>query len=415
MFCERFVKDVYYILLLKTERAIVGVRKGVVSMLQQQTMDIIKATAPVLEVHGVTITKTFYQNMFDNHPELLNIFNHTNQARGRQQTALANTVYAAAVHIENLEAILPVVVQIAHKHVSLGVLPAHYPIVGKYLLAAIKEVLGDAATPEILQAWEQAYGVIADIFIQVEEDLYKQTENDGGWRLFKKFKVVNKEVENASVTSFYLAPEDGSTLPNYLPGQYITIRTAIPGDTYLANRQYTLSQAADGKAFRISVKKENDTTPAGKVSNFLHDTLQVDDVLDVSAPAGVFTLQQSTKPVAFISGGIGVTPLHSMVQALEEAPQVSFIQCARNPEVVTFQQSIQQKMANLPNASYDVLYSDQAQYINEAIIAERIAKDADVYVCGPVPFMAATVNALESNGFTPEQIHYEFFGPALQL
>ena len=72
-------------------------------------------------------------------------------------------------------------------------------------------------------------------------------------------------------------------------------------------------------------------------------------------------------------------------------------------------------MANLPNASYDVLYSDQAQYINEAIIAERIAKDADVYVCGPVPFMAATVNALESNGFTPEQIHYEFFGPALQL
>lgn len=151
------------------------------------------------------------------------------------------------------------------------------------------------------------------------------------------------------------------------------------------------------------------------MSNFLHDTLQVGDTLDVSAPAGVFTLQKSTKPLAFISGGIGVTPLHSMVQALEDAPQVSFIQCARNEDVITFQQSIEQKIAALPNASYDALYSDQEQYINEAIIAERIAKDADVYVCGPVPFMAATVKALENNGFAPEQIHYEFFGPALQL
>ena len=204
-------------------------------------------------------------------------------------------------------------------------------------------------------------------------------------------------------------------MPNYLPGQYITIRTAIPGDTYLANRQYTLSQAADGRAFRISVKKENDTTPAGKVSNYLHDTLQIGDVVDVSAPAGVFTLKQSAKPVAFISGGIGVTPLHSMVQALETAPQVSFIQCARNEDVITFRQSIERKIAMLPNASYDALYSDQEQYINEAIIAERIAKDADVYVCGPVPFMAATVKALEANGFNAEQIHYEFFGPALQL
>ena len=82
--------------------------------------------------------------------------------------------------------------QIAHKHVSLGILPEHYPIVGKYLLGAIKEVLGDAATDEIIEAWAQAYGMIAEIFISVEEDLYKAAENKGGWRLFKDFTIAKK-------------------------------------------------------------------------------------------------------------------------------------------------------------------------------------------------------------------------------
>lgn len=184
-------------------------------MLQQKIIDTIKATVPVLEVHGVAITKTFYSNLFKDNPSLLNIFNHTNQKKDRQQTALANTVYAAAVHIENLEAIVPAVMQIAHKHRSLGVLPEHYPIVGKYLLGAIKEVLGDAATPDIIDAWAQAYGVIADIFISVEEDLYRASEESGGWRMFKPFKIARKEVESDVVTSFYLTPEDGSTLPLY--------------------------------------------------------------------------------------------------------------------------------------------------------------------------------------------------------
>ncbi|NQD67191.1 nitric oxide dioxygenase, partial [Bacillus haikouensis] len=134
-------------------------------MLSQKTIDIVKSTAPVLEVKGTEITSVFYKNLFAAHPELLNIFNHVNQKKGRQQTALANTVYAAAQHIDQLEALLPAVKQIAHKHRSLGVKPEHYPIVGEHLLGAIKEVLGDAATDEIIQAWADAYGVIAGVFI----------------------------------------------------------------------------------------------------------------------------------------------------------------------------------------------------------------------------------------------------------
>lgn len=148
--------------------------------LSQKTIDVVKSTAPVLEVHGVTITSVFYKNMFKNHPELLNIFNHANQSQGRQQTALANMVYAAAKNIDQLENVLPEVVQVAHKHRGLGVKPEHYPIVGKYLLGAIKEVLGDAATDEIIDAWSEAYGVIAQAFIGIEADMYKTSAEQPG-------------------------------------------------------------------------------------------------------------------------------------------------------------------------------------------------------------------------------------------
>src|SRR6185437_2923778 len=176
-------------------------------MLSQETIKIIKSTVPVLEKHGKTITTVFYKNMFAAHPELLNVFNHANQSQGRQQTALANAVYAAAANIDNLGAIIPAVVQIAHKHKSLGITPEQYPIVGYHLLGAIKEVLGDAATPEIIGAWGEAYQVIADAFIGIEKEMYDKAEQmEGGWRTFKEFKIVDKIVESDVITSFYLKP-----------------------------------------------------------------------------------------------------------------------------------------------------------------------------------------------------------------
>lgn len=165
-------------------------------MLDQHTIEIIKSTVPVLQVHGKTITTAFYGMLFENHPELLNIFNHANQRQGKQQTALANAVLAAAANIDQLENILPVVKQIAEKHRALGVLPEHYPIVGETLLAAIKQVLGDAATPEIMDAWAKAYGVIADAFIGVEVAKYRETaEAPGGWSGFRNFVVSQKVKE----------------------------------------------------------------------------------------------------------------------------------------------------------------------------------------------------------------------------
>lgn len=380
-------------------------------MLAKQTIDIIKSTVPVLEVHGVAITKTFYSNLFKDNPTLLNIFNHTNQKKDRQQTALANTVYAAAVHIENLEVIVPAVVQIAHKHVSLGILPEHYPIVGKYLLAAIKEVLGEAATDEILNAWGEAYGVIADIFISVEEDLYKAAENKGGWRAFKNFTIAKKVQESDVVTSFYLQPEDGSKLPEFTPGQYISIRVQVPGQQFLMNRQYTITEGTD-EYFRISVKREDDANPNGIVSNFLH-AAELGSKVDVSAPAGVFTLVQNDSPVLFISGGVGVTPLQSMLQTME-GRKASFIQAARNEKVAAFKEAIEAKVAEL-GGSYKAVYSETDGYVTKELIENLLDEDTEVYVCGPTPFMESVISILVEIGVPAEKIHYEFFGAAMAL
>lgn len=142
-------------------------------MLDQQTIDIIKATVPVLKEHGVTITTVFYKNLFENHPEVKPLFDMGRQESLEQPKALAMTILAAAQNIENLPAILPAVEKIARKHCDAGVAAEHYPVVGTTLLGAIKEVLGDAATDDILTAWGKAYGVIADVFIKVETEMYQ--------------------------------------------------------------------------------------------------------------------------------------------------------------------------------------------------------------------------------------------------
>lgn len=141
-------------------------------MLDQKTIEIIKSTVPALKAHGVEITTTFYKNMFSRNPEVMPLFNMDRQSSGEQPKALAMTILAAAQNVDNLSAIMPVVKRIAVKHCDCGVQENHYPIVGENLLLSIKEVLGDAATDDIIQAWADTYGVIAKVFIDVEKEIY---------------------------------------------------------------------------------------------------------------------------------------------------------------------------------------------------------------------------------------------------
>ena len=152
-------------------------------MLSAASRPYIDASVPVLREHGLAITKAFYQNLFISHPQLHNIFNAGNQASGVQQQSLASAVFAYAANIDNPSALAPVISRIVHKHVSLGVTAEHYPIVGEHLLGAIKQVLGDAATPELIAAWAEAYGILADALINEEKRLYQQAGINPGLSL----------------------------------------------------------------------------------------------------------------------------------------------------------------------------------------------------------------------------------------
>lgn len=397
-------------------------------MLSQHDISIIKSTVPVLEVHGKDITTCFYKMMFENHPELLNIFNHANQKKGKQQAALANLVYAAAKYIDQLETVLPAVKEVAHKHRSLGVLPEHYPIVGKYLLLAIKEVLGDAATDEIIQAWNNAYGVIASVFIDIEQEMYAAAEGQqGGWMGFRSFTVSKIVEENELIRSFYLVPTDGGAIASFTPGQYVSVKVSMPGETYTQIRQYSLSAAPNEPYYRISVKREDGAlnTPAGKVSTYLHKEIKEGDTLLLSAPAGQFQLAPTDdRPLVLIGGGIGVTPLMSMVNtAVQEQPnrKITFIHAAHNGKVHAMGAEVKKLEESSEEVSVHFCYSNplpedngysKTGRIDLAWLQEIIpTTDAHFYFCGPLAFMKDIRDMLTRWGVKEEDMHYEFFGP----
>lgn len=396
--------------------------------LDPKTIETIKATVPALQEHGTTITKVFYKTMFKNYPELKNIFNQTNQRKGDQPKALANAVLAAAMHIDNLEVILPAVKQIGEKHRSLNIKPEHYPIVGENLLIAIKEVLGDAATEEIMNAWEKAYGVIADVFISVEREMYQEVANKpGGWVGYRDFEVVKKVKESDVITSFYLKPVDGGNIPTYQPGQYITIKAEIESERYNHLRQYSLSHAPGKDYYRISVKREDPIgdNPAGVVSTFLHQQIKEGSIIPVSAPGGDFFLDlEDSRPLVLISGGVGLTPMMSMLETvIKEQPErkVFYLHAARNGNVHAMKARVEDITREYKQVNSYTIYDsptegdtfDKKGYVDVEFLSEVIpTTDASFYFCGPKGFMRAIYQNLSRLGVNEEDIHYEVFGPS---
>lgn len=299
-----------------------GVRN--MSGLSAETIATVKATIPVLETHGYKITTAMYRRMFEERKDIKALFNtegHQSEIDGapaHQPLSLACAVGAYAKYIDDLSVLGPAVERIAQKHCSLMIQPEHYPVVGTHLIAALKEVLGDAATPEIIKAWTEAYFFLADIFIGREKDIY----NAGlitGW---KDMVVKEKVLEGYGIVSLYLAPEDGSPLPSYSPGQYVGIRVeGVPGtECDFVQRNYSLSGRPGQDSFRITVKRQGPMTidgPYGLMSYHIHDRLNVGDKIKVSNPCGDFFVNEKTeKPICLMSGGIGLTPIISMLEHL---------------------------------------------------------------------------------------------------
>ncbi|GGN84697.1 hemin transporter [Streptomyces albiflavescens] len=392
-------------------------------MLSEQSAATVRATLPAVAGAIDEITERFYEGLFTAHPELLrDLFNRGNQAAGTQRRALAGSIAAFATYLvdrpdERPDAMLQ---RIAHKHASLGIAPEQYEVVHEHLFAAIAEILGDAVTPEVAAAWTEVYWLMANALIAIERRLY-EGRGGGGWR---EWEVVERVEETADVATFWLRPADGTPVPDFRPGQYVSVQVELP-DGARQIRQYSLSGAPGSSAHRISVKRvHGDAAPDGEVSNHLHARMEVGNRLRLSDPYGDLVLDADEAPLLLASAGIGVTPMIAMLEQLAVTGHrgpVTVVHADRSPAEHALRADHEAYAGKLPDAAVHFWYerpepghpADRTGLVDLSAMA--ITSGTRAYLCGPLPFMRAVRTQLIGKGVAAADIHYEVFGPDLWL
>ncbi|HFD7753780.1 TPA: globin domain-containing protein, partial [Staphylococcus aureus] len=378
--------------------------------LTEQEKDIIKQTVPLLKEKGTEITSIFYPKMFKAHPELLNMFNQTNQKRGMQSSALAQAVMAAAVNIDNLSVIKPVIMPVAYKHCALQVYAEHYPIVGENLLKAIQDVTGLEEHDPVIQAWAKAYGVIADVFIQIEKEIYDQMM----WIGFKPFKITNIKQESEDIKSFTVETEEYD-FSEFTPGQYITVDVSSDKLPYRAKRHYSIV-SGEKNHLTFGVKRDVTTEHEGEVSTILHDEIKEGDMINLAAPVGGFVLENTTEPQLFLGSGIGVTPLVAMYEAASaKGLDTQMVQVAENEQHLPFKDNFNSIASHYDNAKLYTHLKDKQGYIGTEELQAFLANKPEIYICGGTKFLQSMIEALKSLNYDMDRVHYETFIPRLSV
>ncbi|WVQ76531.1 hypothetical protein IAR50_006201 [Cryptococcus sp. DSM 104548] len=409
---------------------------------------LITATVPILAEHGLAITSHFYKNMILAHPELRDVFSISSQELGHQPQALAAAVYAYAANINDLTPLLPTVDRIAHKHTSLHITPEQYGIVGKHLIQSIVDILGEAVTPEIGDAWYNGYWNLAHVFIDREKDIYSAAVHAGGWEGWRSFKVVKRVKESEEITSFYLKPADGSDkpLPSFKPGQYTAVSMMVPALGHKQARQYSLSDAPNGEYYRISVKREdgvpvptasNPSVPAhpGWMSNLIHKDLHVGSLIDVASPYGDFSYtpspQSPSAPLVLLSAGVGQTPLMSILNSQLSSSSsasggrpITYVTVARTQGAHAWKNYVKEVAEKNGNVVSKVFYSSPGwgewvwgDYDFRGRMDLGLVKDdlylqdgtTQYFLCGPAEFMVEQSKVLQGMGVEDKRIHFEMF------
>ncbi len=394
------------------------------SLLSSRSEAVVRATAGVVAENAEKITACFYPRMFDEHPDLLRVFNQGNQATGEQSKALAASVVAYAVQLIDPDApsFDHVMKRIAHKHISLGIRPDQYTIVGHHLLAAVGEVLGDAVTPEIAGAWDEVYWLFATQLIAEEARLYQQAGVDPA-RPLRPYRVVRRIEETLDVVSLVIEPADGAQLPDISPGQYVSVFVDLP-DGGRQPRQYTVSSTALGTRLQITISRVRGTNgaPDGVVSSYLHDHVAIGDLLDVSAPAGDFVVQASDGPLLLASAGAGITtvlPIVELIARTQPQRKVIVAHADRTAQDHALRDTVLHVGRQIDDFSAYTWYEtvDPSDHRSTQGLMDLsdvpLGDDIQVFTCGPLPFMRHVRSGLLERGVPASRIRYEVFGPDL--
>ena len=249
---------------------------------------------------------------------------------------------------------------------------------------------------------------------------------------YVELEVFKAEPESEIITSFYLRRTDGQKLAPWEPGQFLPIRVTIPGQPQPVVRTYTLSTTPNPEHYRLSIRRgENNAL----VSQFLHANARPGFRLEAMKPRGKFTLSHSERPVVFLSGGVGITPMIAMADHIIEEGRNSgkyrpcfFIHGTANGKVHAFGGHVKELAAEHPEMTVHVCYSkpeasdllgtthDDEGHVTLDVLRKVLPfGDYDFYLCGPPPFMQALYDGLTGLGVRPDRLHYESFGAGAAL
>jgi uncharacterized protein len=311
--------------------------------------------------------------------------------------------------------------------------------------------IDDAVTAQLLLAYicaallfQLAVGICVALwrrqhFAPIPSPHTASRESSGAWPGWREFRVVRREFEDSAHTqcSFYLEPADGVPLPPFVPGQFLTFALTIvdaKGAKRTLTRCYSLSDRPEPARYRITVKRvtapvERPQLAPGACSNHFHDAVRMGDLVKVKAPAGRFVVDSDTTlPVVLIAGGVGITPLMSMLQAglaAEPHRQVHLYYGVRHGGEHAFRAALDELARLHSNFHLNVVYSrprpedarDRAFHHAGHVDVDLLRRTLPIgrhgfYLCGPPPMMASLIPGLEEWGVLPGDVHYEQFGPA---
>lgn len=385
-------------------------------MLSQTSRPVIEATLPVIGERIVDITTDFYARLFSAHPELLDgVFSRANQRSGEQAKALAGSIAAFAGFLLQHPDAVPerVLSRIAHKHTSLGIRPEQYQVVYEHLFAAIAANLEGIITEEIAAAWTEVYWLMADALIKVESGLYAEQANDRDWM---PWRVTARSAAGTDAMTFVLEPADDTPVTPARAGQYVSVRV-LTTDGLRQARQYSLT--GFGTSRSITVRRDDD----GEISPVLYDSVRLGDVVELSNPYGEVVLQPSPRPLVLVTAGIGCTPTASMLSALvaeESERQVMVLHAEHDLPRWAHAESTQALLPLLARAELHVWLQDAAgARLRTGTVHEgrmdlgevALPADAQVFLCGPLPFMRSVRDQAVASGIPAADIDYEVFGP----
>jgi ferredoxin-NADP reductase/MOSC domain-containing protein YiiM len=297
----------------------------------------------------------------------------------------------------------------------------------------LQEIRRILSVPSLPPGWSRAFGKLLETTGKKGK---KRKTQERAWQGFRPFIVSRKVSESQSITSFYLMPEDGEPLPPFMPGQFLTFKLDIPGLPRPVIRTYTLSDCpCHTEYYRITVKREPQPEDPEIISgsNYFHDLVEPGTRLQAAASRGDFFLDpKEDTPVVLLNGGVGMTPMISMLNAIVESGSkrpVWFVHGTRNGLHHAMRGHVRQLAAKYDNIKVHIRYSrprpediqgrdyDSTGHVTVELLKELLPdSNMDFYLCGPPSFMHSLIKGLWEWDVPEHRIRFEVFGPdALML